>query len=135
MPAVFPLSADDRTDTGATLDSVAVKAMVRVCKAWRSTAPEAAKLFGVSERTWSRMRAGEWVGILTDDQKYRASGVIGLYKGLHLYFSDDLADRWPKLRNRGPLFEGETPVEFMIKGGIPAILTVREYVDAIRGGM
>jgi len=39
------------------------------------------------------MRAGEWVGILTEDQRCRASGVVGLYKGLHLYFSDDLGIR------------------------------------------
>jgi hypothetical protein len=108
---------------------------VRVFKAWRATASESAKLAGVSERTWSRMRAEQWIGTLTEDQTVRASAIVGLFKGLHLYFGDDLADRWPRMRNKGPLFRGDTPVEYMVHGGIPAMLASREYVDAIRGGV
>jgi hypothetical protein len=123
----------DRKPTG--IEAVAVKALVRVCKAWRTTAPESAKLAGVSERTWSRMRAESWEGSLSLDQTHRASAIVGLYKGLHLYFGEELADKWPKMRNRGPVFQGETPVEYMINGGLPAMLCAREYVDAIRGGV
>ena len=65
----------------------------------------------------------------------RASALIGLYKGLHLYFGDELADRWVKLPNSGPLFEGLAPVDFMQQGGLPAIMNVREYIDAVRGGL
>jgi hypothetical protein len=128
------LDGHNERDAGRR-DAVAVKAMVRVFKAWRATAPESAKLAGVSERTWSRMRAEQWIGALTEDQMVRASAVVGLFKGLHLYFGDDLADRWPRMRNKGPLFHGDTPVEYMVHGGIPAMLAAREYVDAIRGGV
>jgi hypothetical protein len=81
------------------------------------------------------MKGGEWSGTLTDDQRMRISGMVGLYKALHLYFSDALADRWPRLRNEGPLFRGKSPLEFMQQGGLPAILESRLYVDALRGGM
>ena len=118
-----------------SMDMIAVKALVRVCTAWKSTAPESAKLAGVSDRTWSRMRGESWEGSLNIDQRHRASAIVGLYKGLHLYFGEDLADKWPKMRNRGPLFHGDSPVEYMINGGLPAILATREYVDAIRGGV
>lgn len=116
-------------------DSVAIKALVRVFLAWRVSIPDAALLAGVSARTWSRMKNGDWSGHLKPDQRMRASAVVGLYKGLHLYFSDDLADRWVKMRNRGPLFEGDTPIEFMARGGLPAIIQARQYVDAVRGGV
>jgi hypothetical protein len=33
------------------------------------------------------------------------------------------------------LFGGKTPVEAMISGGIPTMLDVRRYVDAVRGGL
>jgi hypothetical protein len=86
---------DDRTF------AVAAKAAARVAAAWGLTNAEAAALFGVSERTWSRLKTGA-AGRHDMDQLMRMSGVIGLYKGLHLYFSDTLADRWPKLANSGP---------------------------------
>lgn len=133
-------NASIAVETGLVLeadakDAVAVKAMVRVFKAWRLGIPDAARLAGVSERTWSRMKGEAWPGALSHDQRLRASAIVGVYKGLHLYFGDDLADKWVKMRNRGPLFEGSTPVEHMLDGGLPAIIHVREYVDAIRGGM
>ncbi|AKI01455.1 Protein of unknown function (DUF2384) [Hoeflea sp. IMCC20628] len=65
----------------------------------------------------------------------RVSAVTGLYKGLHLYFSDELADRWVTMRNTGPLFDGRTPLEAMIEGGLPTILATRNHIDALRGGV
>jgi uncharacterized protein (DUF2384 family) len=124
-----PPQADQRAD------GVAVKAMRRVFAAWRLPAAAAARLAGVSERTWSRMKAENWSGRLGEDQRLRASALVGLYKALHLYFSDDLADRWPTLPNRGPLFGGATPAGHMAEGGLPAILATRDHVDALRGGM
>ena len=65
----------------------------------------------------------------------RASALVGLYKGLHLYFGADLADTWVSLPNRGPLFQGNSPVDFMTAGGLPAIMETRDYVDSVRGGL
>ena len=39
-----------------------------------------------------------------------------------------------KLPNGGPEFEGRRPIDAMIEGGLPRILRVRTYVDALRGG-
>jgi hypothetical protein len=89
----------------------------------------------VSPSTWDRIRQGRWHQTLTQDQFMRASALIGIYKALHLLFADDLADQWPALRNKGPLFENLTPVESMIEGGIPQMLEVRAHVDALRGGL
>ncbi len=116
------------------IDDVAVKSMGRLFAAWKVSVADAAVLAGVSERTWSRMKAGN-VSALNQDQRMRASGLVGVYKGLHLYFSDALADRWVRLANQGALFGGMTPLAFMIEGGLPAILRVRAEIDALRGGM
>ena len=72
---------------------------------------------------------------LSQDQLTRISALIGVYKGLHLLFVDAMADRWPRLPNRGPLFAGLSPIDSMIRGGIPQMLDVRRYVDAVRGGL
>jgi hypothetical protein len=81
------------------------------------------------------MAAGKWEQSLSQDQLTRVSAMVGVFKGLHLLFADDMADRWARLRNRGPLFENRTPVDAMIEGGIPTMLEVRRHVDALRGGL
>ncbi len=119
----------------ADLAAVGIKAFTRIAKAWKLSADDASRLADVAPRTWQRMASGEWTGQLTQDQLLRLSALVGVYKGLHLYFNDDLADRWPTRPNTGPLFQGQKPVTVMQGGGLPAIIDVRGYIDAIRGGM
>ena len=99
------------------------------------TGVESAALPGASESTWDRIKRGSWSQPLSQDQMTRASAVIGLYKGLKLLFADEMSDRWPKLPNSGPIFRRKSPIEAMIDGGIPAMLEVRRYIDAVRGGL
>jgi Protein of unknown function (DUF2384) len=94
-----------------------------------------AALLGVSPSTWDRIKSETWGQALSQDQLTRASAMIGVFKGLHLLFADAMADRWVRLRNSGPLFGNRTPIETMIEGGIPAMIEVRRYVDALRGGL
>ncbi len=130
-------------DTASSMDArdsrevaaVAAKAYARIVAAWRLKNATAADLISVSPRTWSRIKTQAWDGVLKQDQLLRVSGLVGLYKALHLYFSHDLADRWVSLPNKGPLFQGRPPEQVMVEGGLPAILAARDYVDAVRGGL
>ena len=117
------------------VQSVAIKAFARVADAWSLTLREAAALADMSESTWKRARLPGYAGQLSQDQRLRFSALIGLYKGLELYFDPPLSLEWPKLPNRGPEFDGARPLDAMIAGGLPRILRVRAYVDALRGGM
>ena len=126
----FAAEADRRRLTGP-----AVKAVVRCLAAWQGSNAEGAALLGVSQSTWDRMKAGRWDGSLSQDQLTRASALIGVFKGLHLLFADAMADRWPRLPNRGPIFNHQTPLQAMIAGGIPRMLETRAYIDALRGGL
>jgi len=114
---------------------VALKAFRRLVAAWGLTGQQSAALLGVSISTWERLKADERGKSLSQDQMTRISALTGIYKGLHLLFADQMADRWPSLVNRAPLFAGSSPVESMIQGGIPQMLDVRRYVDAVRGGL
>lgn len=122
-------------DDRRRLTSAAVKAALRLVDAWDGSNAEGAALLGVSESTWDRMKAGKWDGVLSQDQLTRASVLIGVFKGLHLLFADNMADRWPKLANRGPIFDRKSPIQAMIDGGIPRMLETRQYIDALRGGL
>jgi uncharacterized protein (DUF2384 family) len=117
------------------LSPVAIKAMKRIADRWRLKGDETAALLGVSASTWDRMAGGRWEQALSQDQLTRVSAIVGVFKGLHQLFADDMADRWARLRNKGPLFENRTPIDAMIEGGIPTMLDVRGHVDALREGL
>jgi hypothetical protein len=117
------------------LTPTALKAIRSLATAWRLTGDDAAALVGVSPSTWDRISANAWKQTLTQDQLTRISALVGIFKGLHLLFADDMADRWPRLANSGPLFQNLTPIAAMQHGGIPLMLDVRQHVDALRGGV
>jgi hypothetical protein len=65
----------------------------------------------------------------------RASYLVGIFKALNILYSEKLADAWVQRPNTNRIFGGQTPLAFMIKGGLPAIQIVRRLLDARRGGM
>jgi Protein of unknown function (DUF2384) len=120
----------------ARLTPAAVTGIVRLADIWHLTSGEVCALIGdVSERTWFRMKKGEWSGTLSQDSLTRISALVGIFKGLRLLFSEQLADEWLRLPNKGPLYGGRRPVDAMIEGGIPKLLQVRQHIDALRGGL
>ena len=116
-------------------EAVIVKAVVKACDLWNLTNREAAQLFDVPIATWNRMKAGDFKGRLDQDKRMRASLIVGIFKGLRLYFNGPLTYQWPKAVNTGPVFDGQSPVDLMIEGGIPAMMKVRRYLDGLRGGL
>lgn len=131
---VFPQTFAGEDDR-ARLTPAALRAMKSVAAHWALRGDEAAALLGVSTSTWDRMAAGRWEKALSQDQLTRLSAIVGVFKGLNLLFADGMADRWPRLPNKGPLFGNRTAIDAMIQGGIPAMLDVRRHVDALRGGL
>ncbi|MBW8319723.1 MAG: DUF2384 domain-containing protein [Rhizobium sp.] len=117
------------------LSATALKAFRRLVVQWNLTGQQAAALLGVSTSTWERLKPEVASKSLTQDQMTRISALVGIYKALNLLFADAMADRWPQLVNAGPLFGHRTPVTAMIEGGIPHMLEVRRYLDAVRGGL
>mgnify|MGYP006137360473 CR=1 FL=1 len=61
-------------------------------------------------------------------------GIIGIFKALNILHSKKLADAWVLLPNSNRIFAGQTPLAYMMKGGVPAMQMVRRLLDARRGG-
>lgn len=118
----------------AEIVPVALKAYARLADAWSLTLKEAAALSDMSESTWKRARKPGFAGGLTKDQLLRLSAIVGIYKSLELYFSEPMARTWFTRANEGPLFGGARPIDTAIEGGLPQILSIRTYLDALRGG-
>ncbi len=72
--------------------------------------------------------------VLDADRLTRISFLIGIYKALHILHSDALADEWVHLPNTNAIFGGRTPLDYLERGGLPAMQTVRRLLDARRAG-
>jgi hypothetical protein len=73
--------------------------------------------------------------VLDTDRLQRISYLVGIFKALNILYSKQLADAWIGLPNSNRIFGGLTPLAYMIKGGLPAMQTVRRLLDARRGGV
>lgn len=72
--------------------------------------------------------------VLDADRLTRVSYLIGIFKALRILHSRALADEWVHLPNSNPIFAGQLPLTYMIRGGLPAMQTVRRLLDARRAG-
>ncbi len=117
------------------LSASAIKAFVKIARRWELTESQSRGLLGgIASSTFHAWKTAPRRQKLNQDTLLRISLVIGIYKALHIYFGDDWADRWVVLGNRGPLFGGVAPIEYMVRHGQPAMFQVRRMLDAWRGG-
>ncbi len=117
------------------LSSSALKAFTKIAARWGLTDAQARGLLGgIASSTFHAWKTQPKKQKLTQDALIRISLVIGIYKALHIYFGDELADRWITLGNRAPMFGGAPPLDYMIRHGQPGMFQVRRMLDAWRGG-
>jgi hypothetical protein len=115
------------------LSPSATKAFVRMIKAWDLKDEESRQLLGgISAGLFYEIKRGDRKH-LDQDQLTRISLLLGIYKGLAILFPEKLAHAWPSRANDNALFSGATPVSYMVSGGIPAMVFVRQLLDARRG--
>ena len=71
---------------------------------------------------------------LDRDKRDRVSYLLGIYKGLRLLFDDSTqAVTWINRENSLPPFNGMTPKEYMLEGGVVRLAEVRQFLDFWRG--
>ena len=120
--------------TQAKLSRSAIPAFFKATQAWKLKDEAARQLLGgVSNGVFYQLKSGQ-KKTLDQDKLTRISLVLGIFKALNILYSQKLADAWINLPNSNPMFSGESPLNYMIKGGVPALLRVRQLLDARRGG-
>ena len=108
----------------------ALKAFFKLVSHWKVRDEDArALLGGVSNGPFYEMKRDPR-RVLEADRLTRVSYLIGIFKALRILHSEPLADQWVHLPNSNPLFGGQTPLAYMIRGGLPALQTVRRLLDA-----
>jgi len=117
------------------LSGSALKAFFRLVERWGIRDEDARALLGGLSNgpyyTWKKQPDR----LLDTDVLTRISYLIGIFKALHILYGETLADEWVGLANSNRIFGGATPLGYMMRGGVPAMQTVRGLLDARRGGM
>lgn len=129
-----PPAPADLTDPGtrARLSGPALRTFFRIMAKWQVKDADArALLGGVTNGPYYELKRHP-DRTLDVDRLTRVSLLVGIFKALNILYSEALADRWPQLPNTNRIFSGETPLAFMARGGVPAMLTVRRLLDARR---
>jgi len=73
-------------------------------------------------------------GKLSKDQLDRISYLLGIYKNLHILFTDSVQARtWISRPNDLPPFNGRAPKEYMLEGSLVRLADVRRFLDFWRG--
>lgn len=132
LPAA-PVDLADRA-TRERLSGPGLKAFFNIMARWQVRDQDARVLLGgVTNGPYYQMKRDP-DRLLDADRLTRVSLLIGIFKALHVLYSGKLADRWVQLPNTNRIFAGATPLEYMMRGGLPAIQTVRRLLDARRAG-
>ncbi|HXA03860.1 MAG TPA: MbcA/ParS/Xre antitoxin family protein [Bryobacteraceae bacterium] len=127
------------------LSPVAIRAFFRLTSHWKLRDEDARALIGgISNGSFYQLKRGVGkasnaktldVKTLDQDKLTRVSLLVGIFKALNILYGTKLADAWVQLPNSNPIFSGETPLAYMLKGGVPSMLRVRQLLDARRGGL
>ncbi len=121
-------------DTQKRLGPAAVRAFLKIGEVWKLRDEDARLLLGgMSNGAFYELKR-KARGALDQDRLTRISLLIGIFKALNILYSKRLADHWVQLPSQNPMFAGEAPLAYMIKGGQPAMLRVRQLLDSRRGG-
>jgi hypothetical protein len=132
-------TADRPPDLGARpererLSGPALRAFFNIMARWRVRDQDVRVLLGgVTNGPFYEMKRSP-DRVLEPDRLTRISYLVGIFKALRILHEPGLADEWVHLPNQNRIFGGQTPLAFMMRGGLPAMQTVRHLLDARRAG-
>ena len=122
-----------RLETRERLSQSSIDGFFAIMDKWHVSIERAGDLLGGMPRS-SIYKLKTAAGTLRQDELTRISYVVGIYKALHILLPDELADKWVNQPNDNFLFSGQTPLDYIVRTGIPGLQQVRSLVDAARGG-
>ena len=126
-----------RLEERRRLSAPALRALFNILNHWKIRDEDARELLGgISNGAYYQLKKNPRTPgkSLDQDKLVRISYLIGIFKSLNILYSQRLADQWMQLPNSNPIFAGRTPLDYILRGGTPAMDMLRRLVDARRGG-
>ena len=126
-----------RLEERRRLSAAALKALFNIVHHWKIRDEDARELLGgISNGNYYQLKKNPRSPgkSLDQDKLLRISYLVGIFKSLNILYSQRLADQWIQLPNSNPIFAGRAPLDYILRGGTPAMDMVRRLLDARRGG-
>ena len=120
--------------TRSRLSRPAIEAFFAIGEKWHLRNEDAMVLLGGASNGRYYELKKKRHGLLSQDELTRVSLLIGIFKALNILFSERLANEWVSRPNSNPMFNDAPPLELMIRGGVPAMISMRRLIDGWRGG-
>lgn len=119
----------------AKLSPAARKAFFRIMEAWQVPVAQARVLLGgISTGTYFALKADRPQRAFDQDLLTRISLLLGIYKALAVLYSRQLAHQWMLRPNSNAMFGGSAPLDYILRGGVPGMMYVRQLLDSRAGG-
>lgn len=117
------------------LSGPALQAFSRIAALWGLSAGEQRTLLGsIPESTYFKYLKNPHAARLSPDALERISHILGIFKSLNVLLPrHEAADAWIRRPNNAPLFKGRTALEYLLSGRFEDLVSVRHYLDAMRG--
>jgi hypothetical protein len=121
----------EKTDLGPA----GLRSFFRIAGQWKLNTNEQIGLLNVPPSTFHGWKANPDSARLTHDTLERISYVLGIYKDLHMLFSNkNTANSWVHQQNKAPLCGGAPAIARMTSGNVSDLFLMRRYLDAqVRG--
>ncbi|MFL6306102.1 MAG: antitoxin Xre-like helix-turn-helix domain-containing protein [Candidatus Sulfotelmatobacter sp.] len=120
--------------TRASLSPAAIVAFFAIVDKWQLRNEDAMSMLGgISHGRYFELKRHR-KGLLSQDELTRISLLIGIFKALNILFGQRLANQWTSRPNSNPMFNGAPPLQYLSRGGVPAMIGVRRLLDSRRGG-
>ena len=120
--------------TRARLSPAAIVAFFAIVDKWQLRNEDAMSMLGgISHGRYFELKRHR-KGLLSQDELTRISLLVGIFKALNILFGQRLANQWTSRPNSNPMFNGAPPLQYLSRGGVPAMIGVRRLLDSRRGG-
>ena len=122
------------------LSAPGMRTFLAIADLWRLTEEERRRVLGYPSRStyhnWAKLARKGGAFTLDLDTLTRISAVLGIHAALGVLFHSE-ADgvTWLRDPNDATIFGGRPPLALVTAGSLDALLTVRRFLDAARGGI
>lgn len=118
-----------------SMSAAVMRTIPNIAREWGVPNRDMATLMGVDAQTFQHWSSNPGQAELSDEQRLRASYLLGIYKALEILLPfSDRQRHWLHQANRDPLFQEFTPIAYLLCSGLEGLQSLRQYLDAERRG-
>lgn len=129
-----------RPENRRRLSGPALRTLLAIADLWALSEDQRRLILGYPSRStfhgWAKAAREHRDVTLDVDVLTRISALLGIHQALGVLFDSEREGiAWLRQPHAAPLFGGQAPIDLVTAGDMDALLSVRRFLDAARGGV